>query len=85
MIKLVDISVYDTIKEVKEGHFKGGEKIFGLKEKGIGLSEMKHTRHLLTESDMKKLEQVQKEVVDGKIKVPSTPKELKVYLKTIQK
>ncbi len=84
MIKLVDTAVFDTIKDVKKGEFKGGEKIFGLKEKGVGLSEMKHTRHLLTEADLKKLEQIQKEVVNGKIKVPSTPKELKEYLKKVQ-
>ena len=79
MLKLVDAAVFDTIKDLKEGKFTAGEKIYGLKEKGVGITEMKYTKHLLTPADWKKYEDIRKEIVDGKIVVPSTVKALKTY------
>ncbi len=79
MLKLVDAAVFDTIKDLKEGKFTAGEKIYGLKEKGVGITEMKYTKHLLSAADWKKYEDIRKQVVDGKIVVPSTLEALKSY------
>jgi len=38
MMKRVDVGVYDAVKEVMDGTFKGGILELGLKEHGVGLS-----------------------------------------------
>ena len=39
-LKKVNVGVYDTVKEFVEGKLKGGqEKVYGLKEDGVGIPE----------------------------------------------
>jgi len=38
-MKYVDVAVYNAVKSVKEGTFKGGEQRFGVKEGGVGTTE----------------------------------------------
>ncbi len=85
MVKLVDTTVFDTIKEFTENKFTTGEKVYGLKEGGVGITEMKYTRHLLTEKDWKQVKSIRKEVSDGKIKVPKNLAELKNYEQSLNK
>lgn len=41
MIKRVDVAVYDTIKSVVDGTFKGGTtQVFGLEQNGVGLTDL---------------------------------------------
>lgn len=85
MMKFVDHAIFDTIREFKEGRFSGGEKLFGLKEEGVGISEMKYTRHMLSEEDWKSVEKVKQEIISGKIKVPSTLEGLRKYQSGLKK
>lgn len=85
MVKLVDTTVFDTIKDFKENKFTTGEKVYGLKEGGVGITEMKYTRHLLTDKDWQKIKIMRKEVGDGKIKVPTNLIELKSYEQGLKK
>ena len=36
MLKRVDVATYDTFKAAKDGTFKGGIEVFGVKEGGVG-------------------------------------------------
>ena len=72
MVKGVSASVYDTIRRVKEGTFTGGIYSYGLKEKGVGYIYDQHNEALIPASVRTRLLQLEQDIVDGKIKVPST-------------
>jgi ABC-type uncharacterized transport system permease subunit len=47
--KRIDVAVFSALTEIAEGRFQPGHRVLGMKEGGIGLSEMKFTRQLFTE------------------------------------
>ena len=72
MVKHVDTTVYDTIKQVKDNKFSAGMHVFGLKENGVGLSEFKYTKNDISGPVMKRLETLKQMVIDGKVVPPTT-------------
>jgi basic membrane protein A len=72
MVKGVDASVYDAIKRVKEGTFKGGVYQFGLAENGVGYVYDQHNRALIPDDVRARLEAIRNDIIAGKITVPST-------------
>lgn len=70
MVKKVDEAVYTTIKETKEGKFKAGVTQLGLAENGVDYALDKYNEKLLPVDIQTKLNQIKKEIVAGKIKVP---------------
>ena len=70
-MKRVDISVYATIKRVLDGTFVGGTNaVFSLSNHGVGLGKISPK---VPRSDVRKLQQIAKAVVSGKIKnIPTT-------------
>jgi basic membrane protein A len=75
MIKHVDEAVYQTIKDVKEGKFSPGAKIYDLKANGVGVSEMKYTKDVVGAENLKKLDDVKAKIISGEIKPPATADE----------
>ena len=72
MVKVVDVSVYEVIKEVKEGKFKGGRvETFGLKTKGVDYAYTDKNKHLIPEEVRTKVEAIRQEIIDGKITIPT--------------
>ena len=71
MIKHVDVSVYQTIKDFKDGKFDAGFKVYDLKSDGVGLSPMKNTKDIVGAATIAKLEDVKKDIISGKIIVPT--------------
>ncbi|AEB75248.1 BMP family lipoprotein [Clostridium botulinum] len=90
MVKKVDVAVFEAVKEVKDGKFKGGiVKNLGLKENGVEIAQSSRGN---VPDDMKKYVKgnVPKDIVElsdkyaeaiksGKIVVPATPKEAKAF------
>ena len=72
MVKGVDASVYDAIKRVKEGTFKGGVYQFGLAENGVGYVYDQHNRALIPDDVRARVEAIRNDIIAGKITVPST-------------
>ncbi len=72
MVKGVSASVYDTIRRVKEGTFEGGIYSYGLKEKGVGYIYDANNRALIPDSVRTRLLEIEREIISGRIKVPST-------------
>ncbi len=85
MVKHVDEAVFQTIKDVKDNTFKSGTKKFDLKSKGVGLTEFKYTKDKIGDATIKKLDEVSKDIIDGKIVVPATPEELPAFLAKAKK
>lgn len=70
MIKRTDVAVEAVIKDYAGGNFSGGKTLaFGLKENGVGLSEMKHTRDLIPAEILDKVEAAKQGILSGQIKV----------------
>lgn len=71
MIKRVDVAIYEISKKAKENNLPlGKEIIYGFKENGIGYAES--TKKHVSADVIKKLDEVKKNIVDGKITVPTT-------------
>jgi basic membrane protein A len=71
MIKNVDVAVYDTIKAVVEGKFKGGEHEFGLSDGGVGFVYDDNNKDKIPQPVADEIKTITKGIVDGTIKVPT--------------
>ena len=85
MIKRVDEAVYSTIKDVKEGKFASGDKIYDLSVNGVGISDMAHTKDKVPADAMAKIEDVRKKIIAGEIKVPSNLADYATFLESLKK
>jgi basic membrane protein A and related proteins len=71
-VKRVDTAVFDAIKLVADGKFKGGNIIFGLKDNGVAIGKISPK---VPKSEVAKVMQVRADIIAGKIKnIPTTVK-----------
>jgi basic membrane protein A len=68
-VKRVDVSVFDAIKSVKDGTFKGGDALFNLKNNGVAIGT---TSPKVPKSVLAEVEALKKKIIDGVITPPST-------------
>ena len=85
MVKHVDEAVYDTIKDVKDGKFTPGTKIYDLKSNGVGLTDFRNTKDRLGPDGMKKLDEAAAKIKDGTYKVPTTLADVPAFLASTKK
>jgi len=84
MMKHVDVAIFDVSKLEADGEFISGHRVYGLKEGGVSLTEMKYTRNKIPDTVLAKIEEYRQKVINGEIVVPSTPEELKNFeVKTV--
>lgn len=73
-LKMVNVGVYDTAKELVDGKLTGGEnKVYGLKENGVGIPES--TKKLVSQEILDYVNGVVEKIKSGEIKVPATKEE----------
>jgi basic membrane protein A and related proteins len=72
MVKRVDVAVFDAAKRVKDGTFKGGVYVYGLAQDGVSYVYDEHNRALIPDSVVARVEALKKEVVAGRIVVPTS-------------
>ncbi len=70
MLKRVDVAVFSTIEDSKNGKFAGGVKKFGLADKGIDFAQDNYNAKLLTDAVRQRANELKAEIMDGKIVVP---------------
>ena len=70
LIKGVEISVYETIKRVREGNFSGGLKDYGLKEGGVEYIVDDVNSGLLPAEILEQVEAFKAKIIAGEIVVP---------------
>ena len=68
MLKKVDVSVYETIKDVIEGNFMSGERFFGLRNNGIDYT----TSGGFIDDIVDQLDDYKQQIIDGDIVVPDS-------------
>lgn len=72
MIKVVDNAVFDCIKQLLDGTFKGGNmKTYGLSTKGVDYIYNDKNKNLIPDDVHAKAEQIRLDIIDGKI-IPPT-------------
>jgi len=64
-VKRVDTAVFLAIKSVVDRDFKAGNRIFGLKENGVGIGKISAK---VPTSEVAKVNQVRADIISGKIK-----------------
>jgi len=69
-VKRVDVAVYKTFSDVKNGAWQPGKIFLGLAENGVGYSLDEHNRKLITPEMEAKLNQAKADIIAGKIQVP---------------
>ncbi len=77
MVKKVDVAVFEIIKEVKEGRFKGGVHKFGLENDGVGYALDEYNKDLIDQKMKDKLEEIKSKIISGEIKVTNYIEEQK--------
>jgi basic membrane protein A len=69
MVKRVDNAVYDAVKEVLSGKFKGGFHVFGLDKDGVAYAMDQYNKPLIPQDVITKVEDAKAKIVAGDIKV----------------
>lgn len=69
MVKRVDNSVYDVVKEVQSGGFAGGFHVFGLDKDGVAYAMDDFNKGIISDEVLKKVEEARSKIVSGEIKV----------------
>ena len=69
MIKRVDVSVFNSVKDVIEGRFKGGIHELGLENDGIGYALDDYNRNLVPKPVLDEVERAKQDIIAGRIKV----------------
>jgi basic membrane protein A and related proteins len=64
-VKRVDTAVFDAIKLVVDGKFRGGNITFGLKDNGVGIGKISAK---VPKSEVAKVMQIRADIIAGKIK-----------------
>ena len=85
MVKHVDAAVFQTIKDVQDGKFTAGTKVYDLKADGVGLTDFRNTQDKLGADGMKRLDDAKKKIEDGTYKVPTTLADVPTFLASIKK
>ncbi len=69
MVKRVDNAVYDVVKEVLGGNFKGGFHVFGLDKDGVAYALDDYNKSLISPETLQRVEEARRKIVGGEIKV----------------
>ena len=75
MVKRVDLAVYETSRQLVEGKFDAGDEAWGLKEGGVTYAPVR-IDFPGKEQALAKVEALRKDIIEGRIDVPSTTAEL---------
>ncbi|RFC69465.1 MULTISPECIES: BMP family lipoprotein [Mesorhizobium] len=69
MIKRVDVAVYDAFTTAKDGSFKPGINVLGLKEDGVGVAMDDNNKPLVTPEMTAAVDKAKADIIAGTIKV----------------
>ncbi len=70
MMKRVDNAVFDVCQRVARNQFRSGTIVYGVKERGVGLSPMRFTKNDVPQALMNRVRQLEKMIAEGKLVVP---------------
>jgi basic membrane protein A len=71
MVKRVDVAVFDTIRQMLDGQWQGGVKVFGLAEDGVTWVYDRRNQALIPDAVKATVDSLRAEIVAGRIVAPS--------------
>jgi len=77
MMKKLDTAIVAVIKDLKEGKFEAGTKIFNVANDGVGLTDLTYTKDKISDEKMAKLEEIRKAIISKEIDVDNEISKLK--------
>jgi basic membrane protein A and related proteins len=78
-LKHVDNAVFALAQDARKGSVPPGQIVLGLKQGGVGLTEMRYTRAALPPNALKILAKYQQAIIGGKLTVPVTANQLAAF------
>ena len=69
MLKRVDVATYDSFMDAKNGTWKGGLQVFGLKNDGVGYAVDENNKAILSDAAKAKADAAKADIISGKIQV----------------
>jgi basic membrane protein A len=69
MLKRVDVAVYNAFMDAKNGDFKTGFNVLGLKEDGVGYAMDDNNKALVTPEMLAAVEKAKADIIAGTVKV----------------
>ncbi len=69
MLKRVDVAAYNSFKAARDGSWKGGSAVLGLKEEGVDWALDDNNKSLITPEIKAAVDQAKADIVSGKITV----------------
>lgn len=81
MVKRIDKAVLHAANKVNNDEFERGEVVWGLKEDGVGLSEMKYTKKDIPDGVLKEIDDLKQKIIDKKIIIPVTLRDYEDFSK----
>ncbi|MDX8335124.1 MULTISPECIES: BMP family lipoprotein [Cetobacterium] len=69
MLKNVNNAIYKVIEDTVNGNFQGKVYNFGLKENGVGTTEFKYTSNIVGKDNIKLVDKIKEDIINGKIEV----------------
>ncbi|HEV2860693.1 MAG TPA: BMP family ABC transporter substrate-binding protein [Pyrinomonadaceae bacterium] len=69
MVKRVDNAVYQIVKDVVGGQFKGGFHVYGLDADGVGYAMDEYNKSLIPPETIQEVEAARQRIIAGEIKV----------------
>jgi basic membrane protein A len=79
MMKRVDHAVFAACRQAKDGTFKGGTRILGVKEGGVDISPLTYTKDEIPADLLQRVQTLKQQIIDGKLKPPATLAELEGF------
>ena len=74
ILKKLNVASYNLAKDLVEDNYKGGvEKVYGLKENGVGLAS--NIESFVTKEVLDYVDEITAKIISGEIKVPKTEEE----------
>jgi basic membrane protein A len=82
-MKRVDNAVFNVVKDLTKGTFKGGSTIeYGLKDGAVDIAPT--TTKMIPSVLLEDVAKIKKDIIAGKIKIPATEKAFATYIKTLK-
>lgn len=82
-MKRIDNAVFNVVKDLTKGTFKGGTTIvYGLKDGAVDIAPT--TLKMIPMTLMNDVGELKKKIIDGKITVPATEKDFNTFVKTLK-
>jgi len=78
-LKRIDIVVYEAIKDLQEGRFRGGMHTIGIAEGALSFTDMRHTRTLIPQEVHAAIEQGRLLIMGNELQLPKSYDEVNSF------